>query len=56
MKYLSDTDSRFIPDMDEGIIACHWLPITDINKVIIRDHMSGLVEEIYNNPSSKLEL
>ena len=55
MKYLSDTNSRFIPDTDEGIIECQWLPITDINKVFIRDHISGFVEEIYNNPSSKLE-
>ena len=56
MRYPSDIDIRFDPDTSEGIIECQWISIDDINKITIRDHMVEFVEDIYHNPSGKLEI
>ena len=57
IKFIGTTNYiLLIPDTKEDISDCRWIPIKDINKISIRDHMVDFVREIYKSPSSKLEI
>jgi len=56
MSYSNNNYDLLIPDTKEEISDCRWISIKDINKISIRDHMVDFVKEIYENPSSKLEI
>ncbi len=56
MSYSANNYDLLIPDTKEDISDCRWIPIKDINKISIRDHMVDFVREIYKSPSSKLEI
>ena len=56
MSYSANNYDLLIPDTKEDISDCRWISIKDINKISIRDHMVDFVKEIYENPSSKLEI
>tara|TARA_Y100000996_G_C22551037_1_gene653708 strand:+ start:1728 stop:2180 length:453 start_codon:yes stop_codon:yes gene_type:complete len=56
MNYSSTNYNFLVPDSNEGIDDCKWIPIKDIHKISIGSHMMEFVKEIYDNPNTKLEI